>query len=124
MYRLILLCGFILAIAAPAFSQGTVGPGELPKRPDRINWEDTSKGIIIEVNSQILTMRVKDEVTNKVTTFRIIKNAKIKGEKKNMFGGRRELTAQDLQKGQRIQIRFYKSAPEVAREVIVLKPKN
>lgn len=122
-FRLLMLTVIASALAAPALAQGTVGPGELPKRPNRIEWTDKTKGLIIEVNPDILTMRVKDEVTNKVTTYRIIKNARIEGDKK-MFGGKKEITVHDLQKGQRIQIVFYQNSPEVARQVKVLKPKN
>lgn len=123
MYRLLVLCAFVFAITLPAWAQGTVGPGELPNRPNRIEWTDRTKGIILEVNPDIFTMQVKDEITNKVTTYRIIKHAKIEGDKK-MFGGKKELSVHDLQKGQRIQIVFYQNSPEVARQVKVLKPKK
>ena len=118
-------CFFFLILAATAISglcQGTYGPGNLPNRAPRIDEKVKTTAIIVDVFPDEDLLKVKDEITNAVSVYKISANVDISGDKKEF--GKRKLTLKDLAKGRRVKLIYFKAAPNLAQEIEILKVKN
>ncbi len=113
---------FMLAMATTGLCQSTYGPGNLPNRAPRIDEKVKTTAVVVDVYPDENLLKVKDEITNAVSVFKVSANIDISGDKKEF--GKRRLTIKDVTKGRRVKLVFFKAAPNIAQEVEILKPKS
>ena len=123
MFRTALIaCCLLTTLASLALAQGTYGPGHLPNRPPRLSEKSRTTAIVLEVYTDNDLLKVKDEITNEQSVYRVGSSVEIVGDKKE-FGSKR-LTLKDIPKGRRVKVTYFKQAPNVAQEIEILKPKK
>ena len=122
---LIAVFAFILVVASDGAAQGSYGTGKLPNRPPRVKRELKTKVLVESVNVDELTFKGTDEITGDKFTYRASKRTTITADK-GLFGifNKKELTFSDLQKGQRLEIKYNELLPTSVTEIKVLKPKD
>jgi hypothetical protein len=122
---LIILSAILFGFELMASAQGSYGTGKLPNRPPRVRRELKTVVIVESVNTDDLTFRGTDEITGDKFTYKLSKRTSITAEKSlfNIFG-KKELTMSDLQKGQRLEIKYNELLPTSVTEIKVLKPKK
>ena len=113
---------FMLAMASTGLCQSTYGPGNLPNRAPRIDEKVKTTAVVVEVYPDSNLLKVKDEVTNAVSVFKVSANIDISGDKKEF--GKKHLTIKDVEKGRRVKLIYFKAAPNIAQEIEILKPKS
>ena len=112
----------MFAMATTGLCQSTYGPGELPNRAPRIEEKIKTTAIVIEVYPDENLLKVKDEITNAVSVFKVSVNVDVSGDKKEF--GKKKLTIKDINKGRRVKLMYYKAAPNLAQGIEILKPKT
>lgn len=115
------ICFFAL-LATTVVAQGTYGTGRLPNKPPRLSEKEKTTAIVLEVYTNNHMIKVKDEITNAETVYKVATNAEISGNKKEF--GKENLKLEDVPKGRRIKLIYYKHAPNIAQEIEVLKEKK
>jgi hypothetical protein len=126
MRRFLVTSGFLFSIlfamSVTGLAQSTYGPGNLPNRAPRIDEKVKTVALVVDVYPDENLVKVKDEITNQVVTYKVSANVDISGDKKEF--GKKHLTIKDVQKGRRVKLMYYKAAPNLAQEIEILKPKN
>ena len=81
--------------------------------------------LIVGVDSDELTFKGTDEITGDKFKYRASKRTSIYAEK-SLFKviGKKELAFSDIQKGQRLEIKYNELLPTSVTEIKVLKPKE
>jgi len=113
---------FMLATAATGLCQSTYGPGELPNRAPRIDEKVKTTAVVVDVYPDQNLLKVKDEITNAVSVYKVSVNVEVTGDKKEF--GKKPLTIKDVAKGRRVKLMYYKAAPNLAQGIEILKPKS
>ena len=113
---------FVLLMATTGLCQATYGPGNLPNRAPRIDEKVKTTAVVIDVYPDENLMKVKDEITNAVSVYKVSVNVEVSGDKKEF--GKKRLTIKDVVKGRRVKLMYYKAAPNLAQEIEILKPKS
>ncbi|MBL8196535.1 MAG: hypothetical protein JNM06_22275 [Blastocatellia bacterium] len=116
---------FLGSLTTEALAQGSYGTGKLPNTAPKIRRELKTIVIIESVNNEELTFKGTDEITGDKLSYRASKRTSIYAEK-SLFSvfGKKELAFADLQKGQRLEIKYNELLPTSVTEIKVLKPKE
>jgi hypothetical protein len=116
---------FLFSLANDALAQGSYGTGKLPNRPPTIRRELTTIVVIDSIDPEELTFKGTDEITGDKFRYKASKRTSIYAEK-SLFKvfGKKELAFSDLQKGQRLEIKYNELLPTSVTEIKVLKPKE
>jgi hypothetical protein len=116
---------FLGSLTTEALAQGSYGTGKLPNTAPKIRRELKTIVIIESVNDEDLTFKGTDEITGDKLNYRASKRTSIYAEK-SLFSvfGKKELDFADLQKGQRLEIKYNELLPTSVTEIKVLKPKE
>jgi hypothetical protein len=125
LFSLVILFASVFGYVSEVSAQGSYGTGKLPNRPPRVKRELKTKVIVESVNVNALTFKGTDEITGDKFTYRASKRTSIIADK-GLFGffGKKELSFSDLQKGQRLEIKYNELLPTSVTEIKVLKPKD
>src|SRR5207249_10237133 len=125
LFSLIVLSLLTLALSDAALAQGSYGTGKLPNSPPKIRRELKTIVSIESINVEELTFKGTDEITGEKLTYRTSKRTSVIADK-GLLGifGKKELTFGDLQKGQRIEIKYNVLLPTSVTEIKILKPKK
>ncbi|MBK7992867.1 MAG: hypothetical protein IPK14_05450 [Blastocatellia bacterium] len=116
---------FLGSLTTEALAQGSYGTGKLPNTAPKIRRELKTIVIIESVNNEELTFKGTDEITGDKLSYRASKRTSIYAEK-SLFSvfGKKELAFADLQKRQRLEIKYNECLPTSVKEIKVLKPKE
>ncbi len=116
---------FLFSLAIEGFAQGSYGTGKLPNTAPKIRRELKTIIIVESVDSDELTFKGTDEITGDKFKYRASKRTSIYAEK-SLFKviGKKELAFSDIQKGQRLEIKYNELLPTSVTEIKVLKPKE
>lgn len=117
---------FILFSSADLiYGQGSYGTGKLPNTAPKVRRELKTVVVIESINSEELTFKGTDQITGDKLTYKTSKRTSIKADK-GLFGifNKKELSFSDLQKGQRLEIKYNELLPTSVTEIKVLKPKD
>ena len=112
----------ILTFSSVGLSQSTYGPGNLPNHPARIDEKAKTTALVIDVYPDENLIKVKDEITNEVSTYKVSANAEISGDKGEF--GKKHLTIKDVPKDRRVKLVYFKAARGIAQEIEILKKKD
>lgn len=118
---ILLLCLFF----AETYAQGSYGTGKLPRTQSKVRRELKTIVVVESINPEELTFKGLDEITGDRMTYRLSKRTEIKMEK-GMFEifGKKEVAFADIQKGQRLEIKYNEYLPSAVTEIKVLKPRS
>lgn len=118
---ILILCVFV----ADGYAQGAYGTGKLPRTQAKVRRELKTIVVVESTNPDELTFKGLDEITGDRMTYRLSKRTEIKMEK-GMFEifGKKEIAFADIQKGQRLEIKYNEYLPSAVTEIKVLKPRD
>lgn len=116
---------FLFSLSSETLAQGSYGTGKLPNSPPKIRRELKTIVVVESVDAEDLSFKGTDEITGDKLKYRASKRTSIYAEK-SLFKvlGKKELAFADLQKGQRLEIKYNELLPTSVTEIKVLKPKE
>lgn len=116
---------FLFPLSTETLAQGSYGTGKLPNSPPKIRKELRTVVVVESVDTEELSFKGTDEITGDKLKYRASKRTSIYAEK-SLFKvfGKKELDFADLQKGQRLEIKYNELLPTSVTEIKVLKPKE
>lgn len=116
---------FLFSLSKETLAQGSYGTGKLPNTAPKIRRELKTIVLVESVDAEELTFKGTDEITGDKFKYRASKRTSIYAEK-SLFKvfGKKELTFTDIQKGQRIEIKYNELLPTSVTEIKILKPKE
>jgi len=116
---------FLFPFATDTLAQGSYGTGKLPNTAPKIRRELKTIVIVESIDTEGLTFKGTDEITGDKLKYRASKRTSIYAEK-SLFKviGKKELAFSDIQKGQRLEIKYNELLPTSVTEIKVLKPKE
>ncbi|MBI4853481.1 MAG: hypothetical protein HY819_16935 [Acidobacteria bacterium] len=116
---------FLFSLSNETLAQGSYGTGKLPNTAPKIRRELKTIVLVESVDAEELTFKGTDEITGDKFKYRASKRTSIYAEKSvfKVFG-KKELTFTDIQKGQRIEIKYNELLPTSVTEIKILKPKE
>ncbi|MCS6885186.1 MAG: hypothetical protein RMM17_13755 [Acidobacteriota bacterium] len=107
------------------YGQGAYGTGRLPRTQSRVRRELKTIVVVESINPEEMTFKGVDEITGDRMTYKLSKRTEIKLEKGMFdFFGKKEIAFSDIQKGQRLEIKYNEYLPSSVTEIKVLKPRN
>ncbi|MBL8151297.1 MAG: hypothetical protein JNN15_15345 [Blastocatellia bacterium] len=125
MKRVVFLILLSLFFSNHVFAQGSYGTGKLPNTPPRVKRERKTIVVVESINVDAQTFKGTDEITGDKYTYRVNKVTEIYAEK-GVLGlfGKKKITLQDIEKGQRLEIKYNELLPTSVNEIKILKPKD
>ncbi|MEW6730179.1 MAG: hypothetical protein AB1489_02460 [Acidobacteriota bacterium] len=124
-FSLIITFLLLLATFQVSLGQGSYGTGKLPNTPPKSRRTLKTIVVVESINAEELTFKGTDEITGDKNTYRASKRTTVVADK-GLLGlfGKKELQFTDLQKGQRIEIKYNENLPTSVVEIKVLKTKD
>src|SRR5262249_39048095 len=115
----------VFGVVGSIYGQGSYGTGKLPNAPPRLKRELKTIVVVESVNVDEMTFKGTDEITGDQLVYKASKRTSITLDK-GLFGifGKKELMFADLQKGQRLEIKYNEILPTSVNAIKVLKPKD
>lgn len=107
------------------YGQGSYGTGKLPNTAPKVRRALKTIVVIESINVDELTFKGTDQITGDKLTYKTSKRTSITADK-GLFGfiNKKELSFSDLQKGQRLEIKYNELLPTSVTAIKVLKPKD